>query len=264
MFFFYNYLCAKNIVGKVTGIKFTSQQFKNYTITFDSFGAFFAIFTELFIYNIYYFETNKSAPFVVDCGANIGLAVFYIKYLYPQARVHCYEPDKETFAILEKNMLLNNFKDVVCLQEAVSDTVGEAEFYSFGNMQGGPGNTLEKSQVNFANVNSYKVPVVTLSSKNYDHVDFLKIDVEGAEGWVLRDIDTTGVLKKTDRISLEYHYDEAISHNTLSGILQILETNNMHTILNANILVGYYITKKKFEGWNHKYVLMLDSYKKDL
>lgn len=107
MFFFYHWLCIKNIVGKIFGLRFTSQKFQNFTIHFDNFYAFFAIFTELFIYNIYYSRIGKDNPFIVDCGANIGMAVLYFKYLYPGAKIECYEPDRETFLILQKNVISN-------------------------------------------------------------------------------------------------------------------------------------------------------------
>lgn len=261
MFFFYNYLCFKNVLGKLFGIKFTSQQFKKRTIHFDSFGAFFAIFTELFVYNIYYFETTKNEPFIIDCGANIWLAVFYFKYLFPQAHIECYEPDRETFALLQKNVATNWFDKVVLWNEAVSWETGELEFYSFADMEWWPWNTLEKSQVNFAHVNAYTVPVIQLSKKNYTVIDFLKVDIEWSEGKVFQDLQESKLIEQVDKISLEYHYDEELTNNSFSAILSVLENNKFHSIINTNILVWYYITKNKFSKWNNKYVLMIDSFR---
>ena len=189
------------------------------------------------------------------------MAVLYFKYLYPEAIIDCYEPDKETFAILEKNVKANNFTNVRCINEAVAGETGELEFYSFGDMEWGPGNTLEKSQVNFKNVNTYKVKASTLSDKNYSHIDFLKIDIEGAEGKVFTNLEESGLIKHVDRISLEYHYDKWLSHNSLSDILAVFEKNNMHVIVNANNLVTFYISQKSFDKRHHKYVIMLDAYR---
>ncbi|MBP9779286.1 FkbM family methyltransferase [Candidatus Gracilibacteria bacterium] len=262
MYFFYHLLCVKNLVGKLFGTKFTSQKFKHLNFHFDNFNAFFAIFTEIFIYNIYYFETPKKNPRVVDCGANIGMAVMYFKYLYPDAVIDCYEPDKATFKILEKNIAANNFKDITAFNEAVSGEVGELEFYSLGDMEGGPGNSLEKSQATFTNTNVYKVPVTTLSSHNYEHIDFLKIDIEGSEGKVFEDMEKTGLIKRVDHLSLEYHYDEALENNKLSDIMHILEKNDKRVIINANTLVTIYVDEHIFKSWDNRYVLMLDAYPK--
>ena len=260
MYFFYHYLCIKNLVGKLFGIKFTSQKFKHLRFQFDNFYAFFAIFTEIFIYNIYYFKTDKKNPRIVDCGANIGMAVMYFKYLYPDAVIDCYEPDKGTFKILENNIVTNKFQDVRAINEAVSGEVGELEFYSLGDMEGGPGNSLEKSQAMFTNTNTYKVPVTTLSSQGYEHLDFLKIDIEGSEGKVFEDMEKTGLIKKVDHLSLEYHYDEAIEYNKLSDIIRILESNGKRIVINGNTLVTIYVDEQVLNAWGNRYVLMIDAF----
>ena len=260
MFFFYHLLCLKNIAGKIFKTKYTSQKYKHLTFNFDNFNAFFAIFTEIFIYNIYYFETDKQSPRIVDCGSNIGMAMLYFKYLYPDAVIDCYEPDRGTFKILEKNIADNHLENVRAVNMAVSGETGELTFYSFGGMEGGPGNSLEKSQATFDNVNSYQVPVTTLSSENYDHLDFLKIDIEGSEGKVFQDMEKTGLIKRVDHLSLEYHYDEALEHNNLSDIMRILEDNNKRVVINGNTLVTIYVDEDVLQAWDNRYVLMIDAY----
>jgi uncharacterized protein (DUF4213/DUF364 family) len=96
---------------------------------------------------------------------------------------------------------------------------------------------LEKSQVNFAHVNTYTVPVIQLSKKNYSVIDFLKIDIEGSEGKVFQDLQESNLIDQVDKISLEYHYDEELVNNSFSEILAVLEKNKFHAIINTNILV---------------------------
>ena len=64
---------------------------------------------EIFRREQYRFETDAPAPFIVDCGANIGMATLYFKSLYPDATVLAFEPDPAAFA---------------CLQEKRSSSVG--------------------------------------------------------------------------------------------------------------------------------------------
>ena len=260
MFYFYQYLCFKNIIWKIFKIKYKTQKFKNFTIHFDNFYAFFAIFTEIFIYNIYYFESDKSNPFIVDCWWNIWLSVLYFKYLYPEAIIECFEPDKETFMILEKNIKNNNLKDVNCHNKAVSWKSWELEFYSFWNMEWWPGNTLEKCQVNFSNVNSYKVKVVSLSELWYKYIDYLKMDIEWSEWNVFTNLSKSWLIKNIHRIVLEYHYDEWLENNKLSKIIETLENNNMHVIVNPNALVWFYTYESDFTRWSNKYVLMINAF----
>lgn len=127
-------------------------------------------------------------------------------------------------------------------------------------MRGGPGNSLEKSQATFANTNTYKVPVTTLSSKQYPYIDFLKIDIEGSEGKVFRDIDANNLMGKIGQLSIEYHYDEALENNSLSDIMRVLEKNNKRVFVNGNTLVTIYVDEYIFSKWDNRYVLMIDAY----
>lgn len=261
LFWIYQYLCVKNVIGKITWINYKSEKLLGITFHFDNFYAFFALFTEIFIYTIYHFPANKPNPLIIDCGWNIGMSVLYFKYLYPQSHIVCYEPDKETFSILEKNVKANNITNVELHNKAVWWENGELEFYSFSDMKGGPGNTLERTQVTFPNITSYKVPVIALSSLQYPEIDFLKIDIEGTEWKLFADFDRTGFLDKVTAISLEYHYDYQSIDNSLSKILASLESNKYNVIVNANTLVGTYISQKKYHRFDKRYVIMLDCFK---
>mgnify|MGYP000554303998 CR=1 FL=1 len=35
---------------------------------------------------------GKTAPVIVDVGANIGQSVVYYKHIYAEAKIHCFEP----------------------------------------------------------------------------------------------------------------------------------------------------------------------------
>src|SRR5213078_3291906 len=42
---------------------------------------------EIFVREIYRFESNNPRPLIIDGGANIGLSVIYFKSLFPDCRV---------------------------------------------------------------------------------------------------------------------------------------------------------------------------------
>ena len=58
-------------------------------------------------------------PFIIDCGANIGLSVIYLKNLYPDAEIVAFEPDEQNFQLLQKNIASFGFKNVEARKEAV-------------------------------------------------------------------------------------------------------------------------------------------------
>ena len=45
------------------------------------------MYKELFEKEIYKFKSNNPAPVIIDCGANIGLAIIYWKRLFPEAHI---------------------------------------------------------------------------------------------------------------------------------------------------------------------------------
>jgi FkbM family methyltransferase len=108
----------------------------------------------------------------------------------PKGAVHAFEPCPETFAHLELNLALNNFPQVVAQCLALSQTTGEAQLHVFPagleiyNSLGAQeflGNRAE---------GIITVKTITLDEychqKNISRLDFLKIDVEGAESLVLK------------------------------------------------------------------------------
>ena len=62
---------------------------------------------ELFGQEIYKFQTDSEIPYILDCGANIGLSVIYFKKLFPNAKIVAFEPDKKIFDYLKFN--INSF-----------------------------------------------------------------------------------------------------------------------------------------------------------
>jgi len=151
-------------------------------------------FKEIFLDEIYKQEL-PAKPFIIDCGANIGLSVIYIKSLYPDAEIMAFEPDEQNFKLLEKNVRSFGFTGVTLKKEAVwvEDTV--LKFANEGSMSSKINTDAHHATIN---VNAARL-------KNYlvRKVDFLKIDIEGAEYAVLRDIKDD--LRLVNNLFVEYH-----------------------------------------------------------
>lgn len=129
----------------------------------------------------------KPGDVVVDIGANIGLWVMGAALkAAPEGNVHAFEPMPENFVRLEHNLTLNGLDSVVCRQLALSDRCGHSILYTppvhnsaLGSLQ--PGGEGDRS---------IETELVTLDyyceQQAIDHVDFMKVDVEGAELLVFR------------------------------------------------------------------------------
>lgn len=151
---------------------------------------------EIFLNKIYNFSSKDKQPFILDCGANIGLSVIYLKQLFPESRIIAFEPDDKIFSILKKNVESFNLKDVDLVKKACWKEETILEFYSEGADGGRALNAGEKE-------NMIKVETVRLGTYLNQKVDFLKIDIEGAEWEVLQDIKDD--LKNVKNIFVEYH-----------------------------------------------------------
>lgn len=186
-------------------------------------ASFDYIFNELFVNNIYKFNTNSRIPYIIDCGANIGLSVVYFKRNFPNAKILAFEADPDIFNILKENLSSFNYDNVTILNLALWDTETELNFYCEGADSGRIENKLNTDK-------KYVIcQSVKLSTFLDQKVDLLKIDIEGAEVRVLKEC--KGFLNNVDKLFVEFHSFSNLKQE-LSVLLQILEENNFR----------YYIT----------------------
>lgn len=149
---------------------------------------------EIFIENIYKL-TLDSTPYILDCGANIGLSVIYLKRAYPNATVVAFEPDEINFSLLAKNVDSFKLSGVELCNEAVWKENTTLHFSNQGSMG---------SKIEIGNeANTREVKAVRLRDFINRKIDFLKIDIEGAEYEVLMDIADN--LSLVNNMFLEYH-----------------------------------------------------------
>lgn len=156
----------------------------------------------VFDHHIYDFSSKSPAPRIIDCGANIGLAVLYWKTRFPQARITAFEPDASVFRTLQHNVLSWDLGDVELLQAAVSDRAGQAAFVSEGADAGYLQHTRGMGQ-DARQDSSSPVKTVPLGDYLDSPVSLLKIDIEGAEVDVL--LSVANRLANVERVFVEWH-----------------------------------------------------------
>jgi FkbM family methyltransferase len=165
---------------------------------------------EIFIDKIYRQELSKT-PYIIDCGANIGMSIIYMKEHFPQAEIIAFEPDETNFDLLTRNINSFGYSGVSLFKEAVWNENTTLPFSNDSTM----GSRIEMD--NTARTKSVKAKRLK-DILNRD-VDFLKIDIEGAENVVLNDIADN--LNKVKNMFLEYHgtFDQ---NKELAGIINII------------------------------------------
>lgn len=160
----------------------------------DSFWHLFGL-REIFIDETYRFSSVNEHPYIIDCGANIGLSVIYFKRNFPKAIIDCFEPDALIFKKLQHNVNQFNAENVTFHQKAVWMDDKEISFVSDGSVGGHIGEVKPGE--------SNSIPAVRLKSFLDKKVDFLKLDIEGAEFEVLQDC--ADKLCNVENIFVEYH-----------------------------------------------------------
>ncbi|QJD79698.1 FkbM family methyltransferase [Spirosoma rhododendri] len=154
---------------------------------------------ELFIDEVYSFIPETENPIIVDCGSNIGLSIIYFKQRFPNAKIIGFEPDAAIYKLLENNLKSFNLMDVQIHNAAVWTEDTELDFYAEGSLAG-------STEINYANAsdNKYKVAAIDLKKiLSSNQVEFLKMDIEGAENTVLPDL--ANLIDSIPYVFLEYH-----------------------------------------------------------
>ena len=173
---------------------------------------------EIFIHEIYKQEF-KPAALIIDCGANIGLSILYLKGMFPDAHVIAFEPDSKNYQLLEANMKMQKMQGVELRKEAVWIENTYLTFEEEGSMSSKinmDGNTFTGSK---------KVKAIRLREILSQSVDFLKLDIEGAEYEVIKDIrDELNLVKN---LFIEYH-GTFQQQSQLEEIFQIISSAGFH------------------------------------
>ena len=177
-------------------------------------ASFVATYKELFQTHIYQFEPSRTSKIILDCGANMGLSVLYFSREYPDHHIIAFEPDERIFNVLKENVAVFNLKNVTLHQKAIWNKTEKLKFSTDGGMGGRVENL-------YSNQKPVEIDAVPLREFLNDDVDFLKIDIEGAEDIVLNDC--KDILHKANNIFFEYH-NSVNSPQTLHDLLQLVSS----------------------------------------
>lgn len=180
---------------------------------------------EIFAEDIYLFNTSNPSPYIIDCGSNIGLSVIYFKRLFPNARVLAFEADTNICGFLKQNLHTFKYDDVIVENKAVWKEETELDFYASGTVGG---RLLDSKNGNEDKKLIIKIPSVRLKNFLKEKVDFLKIDIEGAEIEVLSDC--ANDLISVQNLFVEYH-GSALKEQTLDQLLSILRRNGFRVYI---------------------------------
>ncbi len=211
-----------------SGIEYSHLYKNRYKIIFKDPKAFLYSVKELFVEEIYKFKAQNDTPYIIDCGSYIGTSILFFKTQYPNSKILAFEPDNSNFELLNKNIKNWDLKNIEIQNAAIwIDNLG-VNFIADGNMA----SKIDESNNTDHNENQ-KTKSVRLKDLLTEKIDFLKIDIEGAEYEVL--VDCESKLSFVENLFIEYHgnYNEMYKLNKILNIL--IEYNFKYYIKEAGV-----------------------------
>ncbi len=219
-----------------------SSKLPPFRIFYDNGEEYHVLKNEVFTDGVYYFETENPSPKIIDAGAHIGLATLYFKKVYPAARVVAIEPNPETFPLLEKNVFENQLDGVELHQVTLAAGAGEAEFFldSSSHQWWSTSGFSPRAWNGAQTTQSLLVKTEPLATFLDEPIDFLKMDIEGAEQEVL--LATGEKIEQVRHLLLEFH---PTSHQSLPKLVEFLRLHGFKVTLWQN---GKEVEMRKVKG----------------
>ncbi|NTW34222.1 MAG: FkbM family methyltransferase, partial [Bacteroidetes bacterium] len=164
--------------------------------------------------NILKFQSENSSPYIIDCGANIGLSSIYFKQLFPKSRLLVFEVNTVVCDMLKKNINTLAYNDIQIENKLVWKEEKNI-YFAHGSIVSDEGYIRTKENYNLFSI----IPSVRLKNFLYEKVDFLKLNIGGAEVKVLEDC--AEFLGNVQNIFIEYH-PKRIEGNQFDYIISLL------------------------------------------
>ena len=188
----------------------------------------FSVFTQIILEKEYksvvdiFNRLNLPVNRIVDAGANVGFSSLYLSAYYPEAHFICLEPHPGNFTALTRNINQNISKNKFSLiQKALwhqhvllsgDNSFRDGKDWSFSVKEAG------KSAGDIEGITMERL----LEDHDLNEVDFLKIDIEGAEAQLFSDEEyLRSWIHKIKVMSIEIH-DETNARFKIENIIQNL------------------------------------------
>ncbi len=191
----------------------------------------------------------KPGDCVVDIGANIGFySSFLSKLVGSNGSVHAFEPNEQNFEYLRN--VVAGLKNVKINKLAVSDSKGPINLYTSKSL-----NTDHRSYSFEGYDKVYKSESTTLDDyiKDRFKVDFIKMDIQGAEYSALKGMNKT-LSKNHDIVLLMEYWPEGLKKQ---GV-----TVDMMTVYFEKLGMSIYVIRdNRLKKLNSREILKYNAYK---
>lgn len=193
----------------------------------------------------------KEGDVLIDAGAHVGdWSELAFNHTQGKSSIYAFEPVPTFF-----KKLTNRLPQVHCFNVALGATEKEAVMNYYYEESEGCSSLFERKVLASIPVKKITVPVISLdtfcNAKSIDHIDFLKIDVEGAEWDVLQGANNLIKNKKIEAIQFEYGGTFPDAHITLFQVYTYLNSNGYSIFrITPNGLIHIAEWRSELENYN--------------
>ena len=171
--------------------------------------------------------TPKEGDVVVDVGAAFGFySILASRKVKGSGRVISIEPQPDSFEMLNCNIKLNGLTNITTLNYAVFSKETTLNLYSSYSILS---ERSEKNKKDFVKVNGNTLEYLLKELNGISEVNWIKIDVEGAELEVLKGAQRIFSESKDLSILMEVH-----GKDKFSEIIDLLDTYNFKVVYEKN------------------------------
>jgi FkbM family methyltransferase len=159
-------------------------------------------FEKVFRYRDYETSAISNPSVVVDAGAYTGLSPVWFAMTYPEAVVLALEPSSANYSMLQKNC--SGFSNIRCVKVAVwhEDTGLILSDPGSGHWGYRVAGVVPRGEVPFERVEAKTLNSI-MREHGLEHIDLLKVDIEGSERQVFED--SRLWIGKVNAIAIECH-----------------------------------------------------------
>jgi FkbM family methyltransferase len=123
----------------------------------------------------------KKGDVVLDIGANIGYyTLIFARIVGEEGKVFAFEPDPDNLALLKRNLEINGYQNTILITKAVSNKTEKIKLYLAEDDLGD-----HRIYNSHDGRKSIEIEAIKLDDyfENYNgRIDFIKMDIQGAEG----------------------------------------------------------------------------------
>ncbi len=174
---------------------------------------------------------------IIDIGANYGWYALQMAAQFPKNNIYSFEPIPHTFEQLNKNISLNNYRNIQTNNIGLSESSGTFDFYF------NPQLSVNASLANVSGSEDIQKIVCTVSTLDTEIEKlniiphFIKIDIEGAELLALKGgIETIEEHKPAFFLEMLRNWSAKFNYHP-NDIINLLASKDYHCyIINGNVL----------------------------